>query len=61
MFPMRTVIGAVKIAVKAFKEDTWNLDEIIDQMARIADWGGKFVIPIPEATVIDPKEAAVAS
>jgi GNAT superfamily N-acetyltransferase len=32
----------------------WNLkDEITRQMAGIAEWGGKFVIPVPEARVID--------
>jgi len=32
----------------------WNFkDEIIKQMAAIKDWGGKFVVPIPEVTVID--------
>lgn len=35
----------------------WNLrDEIVNQMRHIGDWGGKFVVPIPEATIIDPKE-----
>jgi SAM-dependent methyltransferase len=35
----------------------WNLkDEIIQQMRHIADWGGKFIIPIPELAVLDPKE-----
>ncbi|WP_137124184.1 class I SAM-dependent methyltransferase [Roseomonas sp. HF4] len=35
----------------------WNLkDEIVAQMRHIGDWGGKFVVPIPEAMVIDPKE-----
>ena len=30
----------------------WNLkDEIIKQMAVIREWGGKFVVPIPEVTV----------
>jgi SAM-dependent methyltransferase len=30
----------------------WNLkDEIIDQMAFIREWGGRFVVPIPEVTV----------
>jgi hypothetical protein len=30
----------------------WNLkDEIMAQMAHIRDWGGRFVVPIPEATV----------
>jgi len=32
----------------------WNLKkEIMEQMTRIREWGGKFVIPIPMATVID--------
>ena len=35
----------------------WNLkDEIVQQMRHIGDWGGKFIVPIPEATIIDPKE-----
>jgi SAM-dependent methyltransferase len=30
----------------------WNLkEEIMDQMSHIRDWGGKFVVPIPEVTV----------
>lgn len=30
----------------------WNLqDEIMDQMAFIREWGGKFVVPIPEVKV----------
>ena len=34
----------------------WNLrDEIVGQMAHIAEWGGKFVVPVPEAEVIDPR------
>jgi SAM-dependent methyltransferase len=36
----------------------WNLKtEIAAQMRHIGDWGGRFVVPIPEATVIDPKDA----
>ena len=32
----------------------WNLkDEIMEQMAYIRDWGGKFLVPIPFARVID--------
>jgi len=32
----------------------WNLqDEIIDQMRHIRSWGGKFIIPVPSATIID--------
>jgi len=32
----------------------WNLkDEIIGQMAYIREWGGKFVVPIPEVKVYD--------
>jgi SAM-dependent methyltransferase len=35
----------------------WNLKrEIIAQMRHIGDWGGKFVVPIPEVSVIDPRE-----
>jgi 2-polyprenyl-3-methyl-5-hydroxy-6-metoxy-1,4-benzoquinol methylase len=30
----------------------WNLkDEIIQQMSEIREWGGKFIVPIPEATI----------
>ncbi len=33
----------------------WNLkDEIMRQMAGIGDWGGRFVVPIPEVTVYEP-------
>ena len=33
----------------------WNIkDEIMSQMRVIKNWGGKFVIPIPEPTVIAP-------
>jgi SAM-dependent methyltransferase len=32
----------------------WNLKkEISNEMAKIRDWGGKFVVPIPEVTVLD--------
>ena len=32
----------------------WNFkDEIVEQMAYIRDWGGKFVVPIPEVRVLD--------
>ena len=34
----------------------WNLrDEITKQMAHIGQWGGRFVVPIPEVEIIDPK------
>ncbi len=37
----------------------WNLkDEIIAQMRHIGDWGGKFVVPIPQTSVVDLKEIA---
>jgi len=37
----------------------WNLkDEIVEQMRHIADWGGRFVVPIPEVTVVDPKDSS---
>jgi len=32
----------------------WNFkDEIMEQMADVRDWGAKFVIPIPELTILD--------
>lgn len=35
----------------------WNLkDEIVEAMRHIEAWGGRFVVPIPEVTLIDPKE-----
>ncbi len=38
----------------------WNLkNEIVEQMKGIGDWGGKFVVPIPEVSIIDPREAAL--
>ncbi len=34
-------------------DSPWNFkDEIIKQMARIREWGGKFVVPIPSVQVI---------
>ncbi len=35
----------------------WNLkNEIVAQMNDIRNWGGKFVVPIPDISIIDPKE-----
>jgi C-methyltransferase C-terminal domain/Putative zinc binding domain/Methyltransferase domain len=35
----------------------WNLrQEIVQQMRRVGEWGGKFIVPIPEIAVIDSKE-----
>jgi hypothetical protein len=35
----------------------WNLrDEIMQQMQHIGSWGGKFVVPIPEIEIVDPRE-----
>jgi hypothetical protein len=34
----------------------WNLkEEIMESMSFINEWGGKFIVPIPELTVVDPK------
>jgi len=31
----------------------WNLkDEIVAQMSHIRGWGGRFIVPIPEAAVV---------
>jgi len=35
----------------------WNLKhEIVAQMRQIGEWGGKFIVPIPEVHIIDPRE-----
>jgi hypothetical protein len=32
----------------------WNLkDEIVRQMSAVRDWGGRFIVPIPELTVLE--------
>jgi hypothetical protein len=32
----------------------WNLrDEIMEQMAGIREWGGRFVVPIPRLEIVD--------
>ena len=49
-------------AIEAAKPDyililPWNIkDEIINQMRHVGAWGAKFIIPIPEVMVVDPKE-----
>ena len=31
----------------------WNVkDEIMQQMADVEEWGGRFVVPVPEATIL---------
>ena len=35
----------------------WNLKrELVEQMRYVADWGCKFIIPVPRAHLIDPRE-----
>jgi SAM-dependent methyltransferase len=47
-------------AIDAFRPDyvlilPWNLrTEIVQQMRHVGRWGGKFIVPIPKATIIDP-------
>jgi hypothetical protein len=37
----------------------WNLQrEIVQQMKHIRAWGGKFIVPIPDVAVIDPRGLA---
>jgi hypothetical protein len=37
----------------------WNLiDEISSQLASVGEWGGKLIVPIPLATVIEPGDGA---
>jgi SAM-dependent methyltransferase len=36
----------------------WNLkEEIVEQMGHVADWGCRFIVPIPSVEVIDPRES----
>jgi len=36
----------------------WNLKtEIVQQMSHIGEWGGRFIVPIPEVTVLEPEGA----
>ncbi len=50
-------------AIDAAKPDyililPWNLrEEIAAQMAHVGQWGAKFVVPVPEATIIEPRGA----
>ena len=40
----------------------WNLrDEIIDQVGYIAEWGGKFVVPIPEVQMVSLGNKRIAA
>ena len=35
----------------------WNLQsEIVAQMKHIADWGGRFIVPIPTPCIVEPRE-----
>ncbi len=49
-------------AIDAAKPDyililPWNLQqEIVRQMKHVGQWGAKFVVPIPEVAIIDPRE-----
>jgi hypothetical protein len=32
----------------------WNLkSELMDQLSYISEWGGRFIIPIPEAQIVE--------
>lgn len=57
MFPMRTVTGSIKVAIKAFREDTWNLDAIIDQMvglSKLARTNGILALEDAEKEIKNP-------
>jgi chemotaxis protein MotA len=57
MFPMRTVIGSIQVAIKAFREDIWNLDDIIGQMvhlSRLARANGILALEDAEKQVLNP-------
>ena len=37
----------------------WNLkDEIVEQMRHVGKWGGKFIVPIPSVSTIDPNQGS---
>jgi chemotaxis protein MotA len=36
MFDLRTVLGSVRVAINAFRDKTWNLEEIIVQMVKLS-------------------------
>lgn len=36
MFDLKTVIGSIRVAVEAFRDKTWSLEAIIDQMVRLS-------------------------
>lgn len=57
MFPLRTVVGSIQVAVKAFRDDTWNLDAIIDQMvslSRLARTNGILALEDAEKEIKNP-------
>ncbi|MEW6487933.1 MAG: MotA/TolQ/ExbB proton channel family protein [Thermodesulfobacteriota bacterium] len=57
MFPLRTVVGSIQVAIKAFRDDTWNLDAIIDQMvslSRLARTNGILALEDAEKEIKNP-------
>ena len=35
----------------------WNLkQEIVQQMRHVGEWGAKFIVPIPELAILDPRQ-----
>jgi hypothetical protein len=35
----------------------WNIkDEIISQLSYVEDWGGRFIVPIPEVQISDARK-----
>lgn len=57
MFPMHTVLGSIQVAIKAFREDPWNLDAIIDQMvglSRLARTNGILALEDAEKDIQNP-------
>jgi len=57
MFPMHTVLGSIQVAIKAFRDDTWNLDAIIDQMvglSKLARTNGILALEDAEKDIKNP-------
>ncbi|MBO9110055.1 class I SAM-dependent methyltransferase [Agrobacterium sp. S2/73] len=57
--PIRPVSAIQRIKPDYVLILPWNLKtEIVAQMNDIRNWGGKFIVPIPDISIIDPKELA---
>ena len=55
--PIRPVAAIEEVKPDYLLILPWNLkNEIISQMSHVGDWGCKFIVPIPQVEIIDPRE-----